>query len=126
MSKLDIRGAARGPSSSPAALHGRLSSERPSSAILLATGSAASPGFAEASFEDEAGSLLSSSSVAAAGGHADGDDAEEGTGDKGGPAHVVGPGELGIRGIEKDSVGGGAARDDKMEDGGEGEGGDSR
>ncbi|CAB1113977.1 unnamed protein product [Ectocarpus sp. CCAP 1310/34] len=126
VSKLDIRGAAGGPSS-PAALHGRLSSERPSSAILLATGSAASPGFAEASFEDEAGSLLSSSSVAAAGGHADGDEEEEaGTGDKGGGAHVVGPGELGIRGVEKDSVGGGGARDDKMEDAGGREDSDSR
>ncbi|CAN0043581.1 unnamed protein product, partial [Ectocarpus sp. 13 AM-2016] len=127
VSKLDIRGAAGGPSSSPSALHGRLSSERPSSAILLATGSAASPGFAEASFEDEAGSLLSSSSVAAAGGHADGDEGEEeGTGDKGGPAHVVGPGELGIRGVEKDSVVAGGGRGDKMEDAGGGEDGDGR
>ncbi|CAM9955197.1 unnamed protein product, partial [Ectocarpus fasciculatus] len=127
VSKLDIRGAAGGPSSSPSALHGRLSSERPSSAVLLATGSAASPGFAEASFQDEAGSLLSSSSVAAAaGGHADGDDEEEGTGDKGGPAHVVGPGELGIRGAEKDSVAGGGVRGDELEDGAGGEDGDSR
>lgn len=125
MSKLDIRGAAGDPSFSPSALHGRLSIERPSSAILLATGSAASPGFAEVSFEDEIGALLSSSTVAAAGGHADGDD-EEGTGDKGGPAHVVGPGELGIRGAEKDSVGGGGARGDELADGGGGEDGDSR
>ncbi|CAN0363490.1 unnamed protein product, partial [Hapterophycus canaliculatus] len=106
VSKLDVRGPA---GSSPAALHARLSSERPSSAILLATGSAASPGFAEASFEDAAGALLPSSSTAAIGGQAGGDDGEEIKGDKGALAHVVGPGELGIRGSEKDAAAAGGA-----------------
>lgn len=113
VSKLDIRGPAGSP---PSALHARLSSERPSSAILLATGSAASPGFAEASFEDAAGVLLTSSSTAATGGQGAVDDEEEGKGNKGALAHVVGPGELGIRGSEKDAVVVGAGDEDGVDE----------
>lgn len=122
MSKLDIHGAA-GASSSPSALHACLSSERPSSAIVLATGSPASPGFAEVAFQDAAGGLLPSAAVS--GGPAGGD-AEEAKGEKGGLAHVVGPGELGIRGAEKDAVvaaegGSAAGSDDDEEEGGDAE-----
>lgn len=99
VSKLDIHGAA-GASSSPSALHACLSSERSSSAIVLATGSPASPGFTEVTFQDAAGGLLPSAAVS---GGPEGD-GEEAKGEKGGLAHVVGPGELGIRGSEKDSV----------------------
>lgn len=116
MSKLDIRGPE---GSSPSALHARLSSERPSSAILLATGSAASPGFAEASFEDAAGALLLTSSTAATDDQAEGGDAEEIKGDKGALAHVVGPGELGIRGSEKDAAAAGGGDADDDEEGGD-------
>lgn len=103
MSKLDIRGASSSSSSSPSALHACLSSERPSSAIVLATGSPASPEFVEVAFEDAAGALLPSAAVSGGTDVGDGD-GEEAKGEKGGLAHVVGPGELGIRGSEKDAV----------------------
>lgn len=118
MSKLDIRGPGGGSSSSPSALYGCLSSERPSSAVLLATGSPASPGFAEVAFEDAAGALLPSSSTAG-GKQAGAEEEEEGAGEKGAPAHVVGPGELGIRGSEKDA----AAAEAEGSAGGDGFGG---
>eukprot|EP00752_Nemacystus_decipiens_P008411 g7521.t1 len=118
VSKLDIHGATgASSSSSPSALQACLSSERPSSAVVLATGSPASPGFAEVEFQDAAGELLPSAAVS--GGPAEGEGGEA-KGDKGGLAHVVGPGELGIRGAEKDAVvaaEGSAGSDD--EEGGE-------
>lgn len=119
MSKLDIHGAA---GASPSALHARLSSERPSAAILLATGSPGSPLFTEALFEDAGGALLRSSSTAVSGSE-DGGGEEEEKGKKGPLAHVVGPGELGIRGSEKDSVAAGRGGDedeDRDDEGGDG------
>lgn len=105
-SKLDIRGAAG--AASPSALHACLSIEHPSSTVLLATGSPASPGFTEALFQDSSGALLSSSSVgggdAAAASEAQDEPGEEAAGIKGALAHVVGPGELGVRGAETDAV----------------------
>eukprot|EP00904_Undaria_pinnatifida_P002401 jgi/Undpi1/12161/HiC_scaffold_5.g01837.m1 len=101
-SKLNIRGAAG--SASPSALHACLSYERPTSAILLATGSPASPGFVEALYQDSAGVLLSSSTIGGGLGEDGGGGGEE-AGVKGLPPHVVGPGELGVRGSEKDLAG---------------------
>lgn len=74
-----------------------MSNERPQSAILLATGSPASPGFTEALYQDSDGALLSSSTVGG-GLFEEGEGGEDAAGDKGLPAHVVGPGELGVRG----------------------------
>lgn len=104
VSKLDIRGAAG--KGSPSALHACLSSARPSAAALLATGSLASPSFAEAVFEDSAGALLPSSvvGVSPAGEEDEPQEDEVVAGTKGALSHVVGPGELGIRGVEKDVV----------------------
>lgn len=111
MSKLDISGAAG--AASPSALHACLSSERPSSAVLLATGSPASPDFTEALFEDDAGVLLSTAAVGGTSttGGEGGEEPDEGekVGVKGALAHVVGPGEMGIAGAEKDSALSGAA-----------------
>lgn len=98
---MEIKGGA-----SSSVLRACLSVDRPSSAMVLATGSPSSPGFAEVTFSDENGSLLSSVSLGSE------KNADEG-GDSAtsrvpvGPAHVVGPGELGIRGSEVD-----AARED--------------
>lgn len=98
VTKLDIRGA--GKDASPALL-GCFSHNNPSSAVLLATGSPASPGFTETLFEDGAGSLLPRASVGE--GTSTKQEDEERVGEKDGPAHVVGPGELGLRGLEKDA-----------------------
>lgn len=128
MSKLDIRGAVGDPSSSPSVRHGCLSSERPSSAALLATGPTASPGFAEVVFEDTAGGLLPSAAVSGGPGGEDGVE-EEAKGEKAGLAHVVGPGELGIRGSEKDAMvaaEGSAGGDDDDEEEEEGDGAEKR
>lgn len=118
VSKLDIRGVS-GTASSPSALHACLSSEHPSSAIVLAAGSPASPEFAEVAFEDAAGVLLPSAAVS--NGPAGGGE-EEVKGEKRGLAHIVGPGELGIRGSEKDAVvaAEGSAGSDDEEEGGDG------
>lgn len=116
VAKLDISGPAAGAkASSPSALFACFSADRPSSAILLATGSLASPGFTEALFEDKSGALCSTLTIASGaisdvGGSGQGGD--EGTGEKSAPAHVVGPGELGIKGFEKDNA-------DSFGDGGE-------
>lgn len=122
MSKLDIRGAASGDavtSTSPPALHACLSADRPSSALILATGSSASPRFTEVVFEDDSGALLSTSSAVIDGSRNGAKSEQDVTvglvGAKAGPAHVVGPGELGIRGVEQDNV--------SVEDGGEGDDG---
>ncbi|CAN0150950.1 unnamed protein product, partial [Laminaria digitata] len=104
-SKLNIRGpAGSSSSSSPSALHACLSNENPTCAILLATGSPASPGFEEALYQDSAGALLSISTIG--GGLVDEGEGEEAAGTKSLPAHVVGPGELGVRGFEKDLAAG--------------------
>lgn len=99
MTKVDISGA--GKDVSPSALLGCFSHNNPSSTVLLATGSPASPGFTEALFEDGAGALLSRASIGE-GTSTKQEHEEHVGGGKDGPAHVVGPGELGLRGLEKD------------------------
>lgn len=86
-------------------------------------GSPGSPSFTEALFEDAAGALLLSSSTAVDGGEEEGEGKGEEKGSKGPLAHVVGPGELGIRGAEKDAaaavaaaVGGGGDEDEDRDE----------
>ncbi|CAN0106013.1 unnamed protein product [Ascophyllum nodosum] len=102
VSKIDISGADG--AASPSALLGCLSHDRPSSAVLIATGSPASPGFTEVLFEDDAGALLPSAAVEGGVSPEQEREEDEPLGEKGPLTHVVGPGELGIRGKEKDSA----------------------
>ena len=72
--------------------------------MLIATGSPASPGFTEVLFEDDAGALLPSAAVEGGVSPEQEREEDEPLGEKGPLTHVVGPGELGIRGKEKDSA----------------------
>ncbi|CAM9496316.1 unnamed protein product, partial [Choristocarpus tenellus] len=105
VSKCELRGAP--PSSSLSVLHGCLNPDS-SSTMVLAMGSPVAPEFAEAVFEGANGALLESAVAGFEKGRAGNLDGVEGGGkasartEKGGEVHVVGPGEMGVSGMERD------------------------